>query len=191
MKVCDNAGNCTEKNIYFKIDKEQPRILYDGIISNNYYGFTCQSGLSGINRFFGSDSNGNSVNASRYNINYINSQFITRNDSGYWLDGNGDIYLTCSSKTIIYSSTPNDVVYDYINATYSINNKSGSTWYKWDCTRAGVSGQKFIYTTTSANPYSQHCGLNASGKTSSSCANGFSEISGTNKCYSFENYVPY
>lgn len=206
LKVCDVAGNCTEKNLYFKIDKKIPTITRtDNGTGNN--SFSCTSGLSGINRFILKGSSEEKVY--EYDINGMASTAT----ASYWISDSkaGSIYLTCSSQThnfitVIpdeYEGPPEEDKWGYTgyrpsvlsriitNGTYSFTTKNaGGTCYKWGCVRYGVSGYKAVYTTTPYSPYSQNCGLSYSYDCgTSSCPEGFSENPVTKGCYSFATYV--
>lgn len=199
LRACDVAGNCTEKNIYFKIDKKLPEITRtDNGTGNN--SFTCTSGLAGINRFFATGDSDNLTH--KYIVNGSTST------GAYWLDDSkkGHIYLTCSSKSFNFITKvpkehwsdwgttgyrPNILSRLITNGTYSYKPKGeGGKCYKWGCVRYGVSGYRPIYTASDRNPYGEHCGKEYEYDCgTSSCPTGFNNNPVTKGCYSFGTYA--
>lgn len=67
LKVCDLAGNCTTREVKFKIDTDKPMITYDnkGSIepdAGGWRNFSCKS-LSGTSFFEGVDADGRTANS--------------------------------------------------------------------------------------------------------------------------------
>lgn len=175
LKVCDLAGNCTTREVKFKIDTDKPLITYDNkgsVTAGNsgYRNFSCKS-LSGTSFFEGVDADGNKSNSNG------------KDTLSFWKSGGNaktkDVTLTCKSNSGLISK--------YVLKT---NCSTSTSRYDYLCynhkTEAYVSGFSTV------NPCSKtdivYCG-GASTKINTNCYSSDDRyLAGDGKYYSTLHY---
>ncbi|MGM9881227.1 MAG: type II secretion system protein [Bacilli bacterium] len=83
LEVCDKAGNCTTREVKFKLDTEIPVVTFEGK-DGNYRTFKCES-LSGAQKFVINDND---------NEDTVYKDTTTH----YWSEGKPTLWITCRSN---------------------------------------------------------------------------------------------
>ncbi len=155
-KAVDEAKNKSTETVTVKLDHKKPSCSFSSVSSGASklsYTVSCSDKLSGVSSCGGKSSNS-------FNTSATSTQTYTVVDNA----GNQN---TCKIK-VSYGRKSVCGTESYVTGSYNCH---CVTTYCYNCVAAGVSGSKMQCNTTGVNPSRDHCGLDSTTESCSTCYN--------------------